>query len=84
MYGASLESGIPHPLSTTLLSGILIESHDRVGYFNRRRLPAGISEAVKYPGWCRRVIVLDRRWLGLAGFFDPSQTFQVAKITGEA
>ena len=30
MYGGSLEFGVPHPLGTALLSGILVEGHDRI------------------------------------------------------
>ena len=54
MYGNSLESGVLDTLSTTLLSGILIQGHDRVGYFNHGRCPASISEAVKHSRRSRR------------------------------
>jgi len=57
---STLIAGVAAYFGTTLLSGVLVESHEGVGYFNHGCLPACVSQTVEYPGWRWRVIVLDR------------------------
>ena len=63
----ALIPGVTASLGAALLTGVVVEGHQGVGYLICCRFPAGVGQAIEHPWRCRWIIVLNGRWFGHAG-----------------